>query len=343
MNAYNLIIIQVVREGRFIVSVHIFQISEENYRISTKKGLVGLPEPKAGGRNANSVFDGLLSRLAVIRENDYILMYVTGVQELRGVWQADGEPFYEESPVWLDKTYPFRCKIKCSEYNFENPLKLNDINDLINSGKIWTWALQRASGSNSMFSISNAEFEIILEEFMKLNPFSQHKRIIPEPYPFRENHVSKSIHLENQKPKYEYSVMTLLNDAFSHNKFTELFGNYTDYLSYVPTSLGKEMDIVLMFGNKNQPEKVLSYDLIEVKRDLFDEKALEQLVGYESWFLQKKVSGYMKMLRTTAIAKRFSEEVVNYVSQRTRIENKRIKLIQYDYSVKDDISLKLIN
>lgn len=325
------------------MSVHIFQINEENYQISITKGLVGLPEPKAESRNAKNVFDGLLSRLAVIKENDYILMYVTGVQELRGVWQADGEPFYEELPVWPDKTYPFRCKIRCSEYNFENPLKLNDINDLINSGKIWTWALQRASGSNSMFSISNTEFKTILEEFMKLNPFSLHKRIIPEPYPFRENHITNSIHLDNQKPKYEYSVMTLLNDAFSHNRFTELFGNYTDFLSYVPTSLGKEMDIVLMFGNNVQSAKILSYDLIEVKRDIFDEKALKQLIGYESWFLQKKVSGDMKMLRATAIAKRFSEEVIQYVGQRTIIENKKIKLIQYDYSIESGLSLTLIN
>ena len=325
------------------MSVHIFQINEENYNISIKKGLVGLPEPKSEGRNANSVFDGLLSRLAVIKENDYILMYVTGVQELRGVWQADGEPFYEESAVWPDKTYPFRCKIKCSDYNFKTPLKLNDINDLINCGKIWTWALQRASGSNSMFSISNTEFDVILEEFMKLNPFSLHKDIIPEPYPFRKNSIVDSIHLDNEKPKYEYSVMVLLNDAFSHNRFTELFGNYTDFLSYVPTSLGKEMDIVLMFGNKNNPQRVLSYDLIEVKRDIFDEKALKQLVGYESWFLQKKVSGDMKMLRTTAIAKRFSDDVIQYIRQRTAIENKRIKLVKYDYSVDKGIQLQLLD
>lgn len=170
-----------------------------------------------------------------------------------------------------------------------------------------------------MFSISNAKFEVILEEFMKLNPFSLRKRIIPEPYPFKENHI----HLENQKPKYEYSMMTLLNDAFSHNRFTELFGNYTDYLSYVSTNLGKEMNIVLMFGGKNHPTKVLSYDLIEVKRDIFDEKVLKQLIGYERWFLKEKVSGDMKMLRTTAIAKLFSKDVIQYVSQRSHMKIKK--------------------
>lgn len=79
------------------MSVHIFQINEENFQISTTKGIVGLPEPKES-RSANNIFDGLLSRLAVIKENDYILMYVTGKQELRGVWQADGEPFLKIHP-----------------------------------------------------------------------------------------------------------------------------------------------------------------------------------------------------------------------------------------------------
>ena len=105
------------------MSVHIFQINEENFQISTTKGIVGLPEPKES-RSANNIFDGLLSRLAVIKENDYILMYVTGKQELRGVWQADGEPFFEDTPIWQDRIYPFRCKIKCSEYSFLVPLKL---------------------------------------------------------------------------------------------------------------------------------------------------------------------------------------------------------------------------
>lgn len=122
------------------MSVHIFQFNEKNYQIGITKALVGLPDPKSDGQNANSVFDSLLSKLAVIKENDYILMYVIGVQELRGVWQAVGKPFYNESQVWPDKNYPFRCNIKYSEYSFENPLKLKRINDLINSGKILTWA-----------------------------------------------------------------------------------------------------------------------------------------------------------------------------------------------------------
>lgn len=269
-------------------------------------------------------------------------MYVIGTKELRGVWQVDGTPFYEEAVVWKDRIYPFRCKIKCTNYNFQKSLSLNDINDLRNNGKIWTWALQRPTGSNSMFSISDAEFDILLNEYIKINPFSMQKSFIPEPYPFRTCNIADYIHKENESPQYESSLMTLLNQAFNNEKFTDIFGNYTDYLSYIPTNLGREIDILLMFGHPHNKNFVMSYDIIEVKRGLFDSDALTQLIDYESWFLQKKVSGDLNMVRTTAIAKGFSDEVLDYVEKRSRFENKPIKLLTYMYTTKDGIILSSI-
>ena len=48
-----------------------------------------------------------------------------------------------------------------------------------NNGKIWTWALQRATGTNAMFSISDGEFDILLNEYAKINPFSSEKALFP--------------------------------------------------------------------------------------------------------------------------------------------------------------------
>ena len=63
-------------------------------------------------------------------------------------------------------------------------------------------------------------------------------------------------------------------------------------------------------------------------------------LSYESWFLQKKVSGDSNMVRTTAIAKSYSEDVIQYVSQRKRIENKPIKLLEYYY---ENGTLKIVD
>lgn len=312
------------------MAAHIFVLSEENYKICITKGIVALPEAKEGSR-CDNVFDGLLSRISMVKENDYILMYVMGIKELRGVWLAEGEPFYDTTKIFNDKIYPFRSKIKCSNYNFKNPLHLNDINDLRNNGKIWTWALQRATGTNAMFSISDGEFDILLNEYAKINPFSSEKSIIPEPYSYHKNNLVEYIHFNKNAPKFEYSVMTLLNLSFANGQFKNIFGNYSDFLSYVPTNLGKEMDIVLMYNNPNNNKLISSYDIIEVKRDTFDAKALTQLIDYESWFLQKKVPGDLNMVRTTAIAKDYSSEVIDYVNKRTIFENKPIKLLTYEY------------
>lgn len=311
------------------MATHIFTVSESNYITCIKRGIVALPEPK-DGRTHDNIFDALLSRLCGIKENDYVMIYIIKTKCLCGVWQVDGEPFYEETCIWDDRLYPFRCRIKWSKYNFANPLKLDDINDLRNTGKIWTWALERPTGSNSMFSISNSEFEVLLTEFSKINPFTAQRGIIHQPYPYRENNLLENLHIA-ANPKYEFTVMALLNYGFSLNKYVDIFGNYSDYLCYVPTNMGKEIDFMLMYNSPMKQDQIVSYDIIEVKRDEFDEDALKQLINYESWFLQKKVSGDMKMVRTTAIAHSFSQVVIDYVEKRKRIEGKPIKLIQYTY------------
>lgn len=314
------------------MAAHIFVLNEENYQICVRRGLVGLPEVSSESRNANNTTDGLISRLALIKEDDYVLFYITGKKELHGLWKACGEAFFDDSAVWPDKTYPYRYRLSNTEYSFDKPLKLHDIYDLQNAGKIWTFALQRSSGSNAVFSISDAEFDIILKEYFKINPFSIKRNIIMEPYPVKHPNLFECLHFTpEQSPKYEYTLMALLLRDFAQKRHFETFGNYTDFLAYVPTNLGTEMDILLMFGSPYDHKQIMSYDVLELKRDYFDEKALKQLIGYESWFVQKKVHGDLNMVRTTAVAARFDPAVVDYVAKRKQIEGKDTKLLRYEY------------
>ncbi len=66
------------------------------------------------------------------------------------------------------------------------------------------------------------------------------------------------------------------------------------------------------------------------------------LIDFESWFLQKKVSGDLNMIRTTAIARNFFDDVINYVKNRKFFENKPIKLLTYHYSPNELLSLQQI-
>ncbi len=322
---------------------HIFVLNETNYKVCVRKGLVGLPEAKSDSKNEKSVNDALMSRLAIVKDGDYVLFYIIGRKELRGVWRASGEAFFDKGRVWEDKIYPFRFRLTNTEFDFERPLRLHDIYDLQNTGKIWTFALDRASGSNAMFSISDSEFQILLQEYLKINPFTIKKNIIMEPYPVKSANLFDHIHrTDDGKPCYEASLMALLLNNFVKGEYREIFGNYSDYISYVPTNLGTEMDILLIFKNPQYPAQIVSYDVIEVKRDRFDDKALHQLIGYESWFIQKKVQGDLNMVRTTAIAARFDSNVIDYVQKRKRYEEKEIKLLQYQVSPDGKLQLLLL-
>ena len=75
---------------------------------------------------------------------------------------------------------------------------------------------------------------------------------------------------------------------------------------------------------------------------MFDSKALTQLIDYESWFLQKKVFGDLNMVRTTAIAKEYSDEVVDYVRKRSQFEGKPIKLLEYTVAQNNVLQLNQI-
>ena len=320
---------------------HVFVLNEENFRICVYRGLVGLPSADIEARNRSSTNDALLSRLLLMRENDYVLFYVAGKQELHGVWQAEGQAFYEESDVWPQKKYPFRFRLKSTKFSFENPLRRKDILDLSNKGQLWTFALQRASGSNAMFAISNVEFDTILQEFLKANPFTIPKNVILEPYPVRPNNARNEIHFSVAGlPEYEYSVMALLAEAFAQGKFQDIFGNYTDYQQYVPTNLGKEMDCLLYYNHPQNQTQTMSYHIIEVKRDRFDRDCLSQLIGYEAWILHSKANGDLKMVRVSAIARRFDTEVMDYVEKREAIEGKKIYLLRYDMSPEGAIALE---
>ena len=320
---------------------HIFVINETNYEICTRRGIVGLPEADIGSKQEHSTNEALLSRMAIVKEGDYVLFYVAKVKELRGVWKAVGEPFYEDLRVWEDKIYPYRFRIECTEFSFETPLRLNDISDLKNSGKLWTWALSRASGTNAMFSISNSEFDILFQEYLKMNPFTIKKNVVKEPYSVKcGNLFEKIVQTESGMPRYEASLMALLLGAFVNNDFQNIFGNYTDYLGYIPTNLGTEIDILLSFTNPHAVSQIMSYDIIEVKLDRFDDKALRQLIGYESWFIHKKVYGDMNMIRVSAIAKRFDPDVIDYVNKRKQYEGKVIKLLQYYMNDEGKLALK---
>ncbi|MCS3796405.1 hypothetical protein [Niastella sp. OAS944] len=313
--------------------VHIFVVDETNYEVCIRKGLAAIPSSEKP-----AIQDGLISRMAGIRPDDLILFYVIGKKELRGVFRAVEGPFHDNRQVWQltekEQLYPLRVRVDNWKYSFEVPIKLSDIYDLRDNGKIWTFSLRRPSSpaSNVMFSISEHEFDELLNLYLKFNPVYSHPKKIREPYPYLESNLHALLNCDKSTydPKYEYTLMSLLSFSFANGKFKEIFGDYSDYLSYIPTSFEKEIDMILISNHPINQKQIIAYNIIEVKRDVFDEKGLSQLLQYEDWFLKKKVKGDYNMIRTTAIAKSFDPVVIDYLKRRKTYENKYLSLLQYN-------------
>ncbi len=313
--------------------VHIFAVDEENFKICTERGLAAIP-----GLIKDATNDSLLSRMAIIRKGDLLLFYVVGKKELRGVYKTKEKAFFDESKVWPEndknQIYPYRVPFETSQFTFKNPIYLSDIYDLKDQGLIWTFTLHRPNGTpNALFSITKQEFDQVLKLFLKVNFFYQHPHPIPNPYPYFKPGISHKLTFDDSgKPKYEATLMSLLLDGFVDFRFTEIFGNYDDYVSYVPTSFNKEIDILLIHNNPLRKDEIIGYTIIEVKNGSFDEKALSQILRYEEWFLKKRVNGDHNMIRTVAIAKTFSKKVIDYLQKRKVYEGKSVLLLSADYN-----------
>lgn len=307
---------------------HIFVVNDINYEICIQKGLAGIF--KLDSKQINEL---ILSHMLLLREGDPVLFYIKGKQELQGIWQVAGAPFYDTAQVWRDRLYPYRVCIQPMENHvFGNPLKLSDIYLLRDAGYLWNFHLMRNQRSpNSIIEITNTEFDAIYNEFLKINPGGgTHTAATPGPTysgsPLLEQLSFKTSKRGIISAQYEFTVMALLAKSLSEGNTEQAFSGCGDYIAYVQTDWGKEIDALLTYEHPLKKGQITSYDLIEVKKDRFGEDGIIQLLNYEAWFTQKRTNGDRNMVRSIAIAKSFHPEVIRYLEKRKKYENKQVLL-----------------
>jgi hypothetical protein len=313
--------------------VHIFVTSPENFEVCVKRGLAAVP----GGSKAD-VTDQLISRMVNVRPKDRILFYLTGEMTIRGVYEVLDRPFFDDTPVWTipdsGEHYPLRVRFGNSDHVFQHPIGLSDIYDLRDSGKIWTFGLTRPGGRpNAVFSISDVEFDEIFRLFLQANRTLPVPLHIQEPYRHIAPNLIGRITADNAgAPKYESGLASLFLHDLSHGRHADIFGGYSDYLGYVPTTFQKEIDAVLFHSLPGNNRNIVAHTLVELKRDAFGEEGLMQLLRYEDWFLKKRAFGDSRAIRTVAIARTFHPNVLAYVSTRLKLEGKSVSLLTYSAS-----------
>ncbi len=121
----------------------------ENYKICLASGLWGV------NRQTRTIQD--------VRRGDIITFYIAGAKQFSGVYRTVGEPFFDRTPLWSDKLYPWRVRIEpLNQVGRIDALEIKDRLPLIENPSHWGTYLQ-----GEMKRASTADFRVLLSEMKR--------------------------------------------------------------------------------------------------------------------------------------------------------------------------------
>ncbi len=325
---------------------HIFLASEKNFDVCRKKGLYGGLQ-FSGSLKSEQMNSEVISGFAGIRIGDFAFFYVKN-KGIYGLYRIISEPFYDITPIWdnTDQTYPYRICFEPTIRKFSNYVAMADILDLRDKGKIWTFDLGTFT-KKSHHPITADEGKELIRLLLRNNPISEKPDEIPKPY---LPSIKKPLPIDLQCNKngclrYEGYLSAWFMQSFACGKFKELIGDYRDFLSFVPTSFNKVMDIFLTHVTTIDSVDILhKFTCMELKTGKVSEDDLNQIIKYENWLIRKLADGDSEMIQSILVGSRFDDKVLEYCRKRKAIEEKTVRLIEYKVDVKvNDLVLEEIN
>jgi len=324
---------------------HVFLVGENNFNISIERGIYGSVYSQ-GSPKSEQMNSEVIASFTGIREGDFIFFYVKN-KGIYGLWKTNCEPFYDKTPIWNDtgQVYPYRICFEPTVRKFSKPVAMSDILDLRDKGKIWTFDLG-AITKKSHHPITTNEGKEIIRLLLRNNPIFSEPDIISKPY-LNPNKTLLPISLECDKKghlRYEGYLNAWFMQSFTRGKLRELIGDYRDFLSFVPTSFNKVMDIFLTHVTKVDSVDILhKYSCIELKTGTISDEELNQIIKYENWLIRKLTDGDAEMVQSILVGFDFDNKVIEYWRKRKTIEEKTVRLIKYKVnSQKDDLILEEI-
>lgn len=309
------------------MGAHIFLVGEDNFDICIERGVYGCVMPSKEW-NRGEIVSGILS----IQTGDLVFFYVKN-KGVYGLWKVIGEPYFDETRIWPSKeqAFPYRFSFEASVGQFEEPISLNDVLDLHDKGRIWTFDLNPVQQKNQ-YKITMDEARELIRLLLRNNPI----RVVPSPIknPYKLKTTTKIdvdfSSREGNRLRYESWLNAWFIRALSRGELKRLLGDYREFINLVPTSFNKVMDIFLTHVTQVDGMDVLhKYTCLELKSDKADEQDLTQVLRYEDWLARKLAAGDHDMVQSVLVATRFTDGVLEYVANRHRIEKKVLRLITY--------------
>lgn len=321
------------------MGAHIFLVGESNFDVCIERGVYGCVMPTTEWNRAE-----IIAGVLTIEPGDLVFFYVKN-RGVYGLWKVASEPYFDETKIWDNdkQPFPYRFSFEPIVGHFPKPISLTDILDLRDKGRIWTFDLNPVQQKNQ-YKITMAEAQELLRLLLRNNPLSQSPQVIANPYTPSTSHKIEVDLTTSQKGKARYEGW--LNAWFMHSlakgELKTLLGDYREFLNLVPTTFNKVMDIFLTHVTTIDSLDVLyKYTCVELKTDRVTEKDLAQILRYEDWLARKLADGDNEMIQSVLVARRFANDVIEYVKSRQRIEEKTVRLITYQVTEdKKDIELK---
>jgi len=313
----------------------IFIVTPETFKLCIKKGVCGCPRISSAQPEARGLAD-----ISGIRHGSKILFFIKGTKEIYGIYKAKTFPFFDDTQIWDDPEhiFPYRVLIEPTLDTFEKPIFLSDLYDLADKGLLWSW---RRIVKRSVQPFTDAETSLLLKLFYRNNRFGPTSSHIETPYnptdrkplPIKLKSNSRGRIITPGAP--EGHLTAWLMNQLANRKLKEFFGDYNDYINFVPTSYGKEMDVLLLNEIKNSLTgkpivgSLASCTIVEVKAGKCKKSDLIQTLKYEDWLIKKKCAGDSAMVHSAILAHSFDDEVSEYVKKRSEMEGKEVILLKY--------------
>ncbi|MBI4294950.1 MAG: EVE domain-containing protein [Chloroflexi bacterium] len=310
---------------------HIFLAKEDSFKICVERGVYGGVRP-TGSSKSGQMNSEVVASFAGIKINDFAFFYVKNVG-VYGLWKVTCEPFYDETPVWSDPDHRYPYRICCTPVvrDFSKPIALSDILDLRDKGRIWTFDLATFTKKNH-HPITSEEGKELIRLLLRNNPIYLPIKPLPNPYTPKTNDPLP-MHLACDKRGrlvYEGYLSAWFMYAFAHGRLREVVGDYRDFISYVPTSFNKVMDVFLTHVTNIDGVDILhKFTCIELKTGTVMEGDLNQLILYEDWLTRKLAQGDSQMVQSILVGFEFDEKVLEYRNKRKLIEEKMVRLLKY--------------
>ncbi|MEO0241954.1 MAG: EVE domain-containing protein [candidate division WOR-3 bacterium] len=327
----------------------IFIVNDDTWEEHIKVGIAAINDPLTThpkNKNANAARQAAIAEISGIRPGDILFFNRMASKkhppELLGIFEATSKPYFDPNPLftgakYVDKHLPFRVQFRCIR-NFPNPVNMDEIWALRDKGAIWTLQQSRgdAVGVHACVGITKIEGEII-ERLFKMNNIIEGPPMVSQ-YPVaQKNPLPIDFRIDrNGKLHYEPVLMAILLEDFADGKHKEIFGDYDDFIQFVPTGARKEIDILLL---KYDGDEILWYQILELKHDKFTMVELQKLISYEKWIIRNRAENPLQVY-PVAIASEFNDEVLDFVRRRIDYKDRQIKMIRY-YFDKHTKSIKL--